>query len=65
MLIANGVKESTDTAWGAGLEVRLVLCEENVDNEMANWKVENLRFSVKQSVIGICYFKYMVTVSIC
>ncbi|XP_054812762.1 uncharacterized protein LOC129313560 [Prosopis cineraria] len=50
MLIANGIKQPSDTVGGAGLEVRLVLCEDNVDDEMTNWKVENVKFSVHQPI---------------
>ncbi|XP_027187635.1 uncharacterized protein [Cicer arietinum] len=50
MVIANGVKELNDTIGGIGLEVRLILCEENVDDETTNWEVENLKFSVGQPV---------------
>ncbi|KAF7833878.1 amino-terminal region of chorein, A TM vesicle-mediated sorter [Senna tora] len=49
-LFANGVEESTDTVRGAGLEVRLVLCEDNIDDEIPNWKVENLKFCFKHPV---------------
>lgn len=55
MVIANGVKEFTDTVGGIGLEVGLILCEENVDDEMTNWEVENLKFSVKQPVMRILH----------
>lgn len=51
MVIANGVKELNDTIGGIGLEVRLILCEENVDDETTNWEVENLKFSVGQPVM--------------
>lgn len=63
-LTVNGVKEFIDTVGGIGLEVRLVLCENNVDDEMVNWLVENLKFSVKQPVMIIAYLKYMVSVSL-
>ena len=53
MLITNGIKQPTDTVGGAGFEVHLVLCEENFDDEMTNWKVENVKFSVQQPVIGL------------
>lgn len=51
IVITNGVKEFTDTIEGMGLEVRLILCEENVDDELTNWEVENLKFSVRQPVM--------------
>lgn len=53
VVIGNGVKELTDIVGGVGLEVRLVLCEENVDDETTNWEVENLKFSVRQPVMRI------------
>ncbi|KAJ1393166.1 Vacuolar protein sorting-associated protein 13, N-terminal domain [Sesbania bispinosa] len=53
MQIANGVKEFTDTVGGVGLEVRLILCEENVDDEMTNWEVENIKFSVEQPIEAV------------
>ncbi|XP_057414931.1 uncharacterized protein LOC130709560 isoform X2 [Lotus japonicus] len=53
MPIANGVKEFTDTVGGIGLEARLILCEENFDDEMTNWEVENLKFSVKQPIEAV------------
>jgi hypothetical protein len=53
VVIGNGVKEFTDTVGGVGLEVRLILCEENVDDETTNWEVENLKFSVPQPVMRI------------
>ncbi|PNY03691.1 hypothetical protein L195_g000098 [Trifolium pratense] len=53
VVIGNGVKEFIDTVGGVGLEVRLILSEENVDDETANWEVENLKFSVKQPVEAV------------
>jgi hypothetical protein len=53
VVIGNGVKEFTDTVGGVGLEVRLILCEENVEDETTNWEVENLKFSVPQPVMRI------------
>ncbi|XP_027339753.1 uncharacterized protein LOC113853541 isoform X2 [Abrus precatorius] len=53
MLIANGVKKCTDTVGGIGLEVRLILGGENADDEMANWEVEKLKFSVKQPIEAV------------
>ncbi|XP_061341796.1 uncharacterized protein LOC133288116 isoform X1 [Gastrolobium bilobum] len=53
ILIANGVKEFTDTVGGIGLEVRLILCEDNVAEETTNWEVENLKFSVKQPIEAV------------
>ncbi|CAJ1956800.1 unnamed protein product [Sphenostylis stenocarpa] len=53
MLIANGGEEFTDTVGGIGVEVRLILDGENGDDEMANWEVENLKFSVKQPIEAV------------
>lgn len=64
MLTANGVKEFTDAVGGISLEVDLILCEDNVDDEMANWEVQNLKFSIKQPVMGITCLKYVITVSL-
>ncbi|XP_061350520.1 uncharacterized protein LOC133295686 isoform X2 [Gastrolobium bilobum] len=50
MLNANGVKEFADTLEGIDLEVGFILCEDNVDDEMANWEVENLKVSIKQPI---------------
>ncbi|KAF7822861.1 UHRF1-binding protein 1-like [Senna tora] len=52
-LTKNGVKEFIDTVGGIGLEVRMLLCENDVDDEMANWLVENLKFSVKQPIEAV------------
>ena len=48
---ANGIKEVVETSGGVNLEVCMVASEENIDDEMANWAVENLKFSVKQPVM--------------
>lgn len=61
ILIANGGKEFIDTVGGIGVEVRLILDGENVDGEMANWEVENLKFSVKQPVMRISYLWLVVS----
>jgi hypothetical protein len=53
ILAANGVKKLTDAVGGIGLEVHLILHEDNVNDEMTNWEVENLNFSIKQPVMGI------------
>ncbi|KAI4322825.1 hypothetical protein L6164_022482 [Bauhinia variegata] len=53
ILAVNGVKESTDAAEGIGLEVSLVIREDNVDEEMVNWEVENLKFSVKKPIEAV------------
>ena len=61
VLIANGGKEFPDAVGGIGVEVRLILGGENVDDEMANWEVENLKFSVKQPVMRILYLRHVVS----
>ncbi|XP_077243494.1 amino-terminal region of chorein [Tasmannia lanceolata] len=38
---------------GVNLEVRMVICEDNEEFEMAKWVVENLRFSVKQPIEAV------------
>ncbi|WJX44737.1 hypothetical protein P8452_31682 [Trifolium repens] len=53
ILAANGVKELTDTVGGIGLEVHLILHEDNVNDEMTNWEVENLNFSIKQPIEAV------------
>ncbi|XP_022753173.1 uncharacterized protein LOC111301632 isoform X2 [Durio zibethinus] len=50
---ANGFKESFETLGGVNLEVRMVISEDNFDNEMVNWVVENLKFSVKQPIEAV------------
>ena len=47
----NGCEESFEILGGINLEVRMVISAGNVDNEIVNWVVENLKFSVKQPVM--------------
>ncbi|MED6159538.1 hypothetical protein PIB30_043179 [Stylosanthes scabra] len=47
--IVNGVKEVNGTA-GVSLQLDLVSSEDNVEVEMTNWEVENLKFTVKQPI---------------
>lgn len=47
---ANGIKETVETG-GINVEARIVISEDNVDDEMVNWIVENVKFSVKEPVI--------------
>ncbi|QHO12601.1 uncharacterized protein DS421_15g508350 [Arachis hypogaea] len=49
MLIADGDKENSNTTEGVGLEVRLILCEDNTD-DIVNWEVEDIKFTVKQPI---------------
>lgn len=51
VLPANGIKGTTETFGGINLEVQIVTSEDNVDEEMAKWIVENVKFSVKQPVM--------------
>ncbi|XP_013456723.2 uncharacterized protein [Medicago truncatula] len=53
MLTTNGVKELTDAVWGIGLEVDLILHENNADDERADWEVGNLKFSIKQPIEAV------------
>ncbi|KAL4282133.1 hypothetical protein GQ457_03G023470 [Hibiscus cannabinus] len=51
--LANGFKESFEVFGGINLEVRMVISEDNVENKMVNWVVENFKFSVKQPIEAI------------
>ncbi|RDX88503.1 hypothetical protein CR513_29891, partial [Mucuna pruriens] len=53
MITANGVKEFTDKVGGVDLELGLRLCKDNEDDEMVNWKVENLKFSMRQPIEAV------------
>lgn len=46
----NGIKETAQTSGGVDVEARMVISEENGRGEMAEWMVENLKFSVKKPV---------------
>ncbi|QHO00556.1 uncharacterized protein DS421_13g407460 [Arachis hypogaea] len=48
--IANGGKEVNGTATRICLQLDLVSREDNVEVEMGNWKVVNLKFTVKQLI---------------
>ncbi|QHO46626.1 uncharacterized protein DS421_6g189170 [Arachis hypogaea] len=48
--IANGAKKVNGTATETCLQLGLVSREDNVEVEMANWKVENLTFTIKQPI---------------
>ncbi|CAK7338352.1 unnamed protein product [Dovyalis caffra] len=50
---ANGIKEVVETSGGINLEVCMVASEEDVDDEMAKWAAENLKFSVKQPIEAV------------
>ncbi|GMJ15938.1 hypothetical protein like AT3G20720 [Hibiscus trionum] len=51
--LENGFKESFEKFGGINLEVRMVISEDNVENKMVNWVVENFKFSVKQPIEAI------------
>ncbi|XP_062170745.1 uncharacterized protein LOC133876478 isoform X2 [Alnus glutinosa] len=53
VLPANGIKETAQTFGGINLELRLVIAEVSVDDELAKWEVENLKFSVKQPIEAV------------
>ncbi|CAH9107924.1 unnamed protein product [Cuscuta europaea] len=46
-------KETSETYAGINLEVDLVSSEEKIDDGMAKWVVENVKFSVKQPIEAI------------
>lgn len=48
--LLNGVNETVEPLGGINLEARMVVSEDDVDIEMANWIMENLKFSVKHPV---------------
>ncbi|KAF5730584.1 hypothetical protein HS088_TW19G00176 [Tripterygium wilfordii] len=50
---SNGIKEIVEGAGGINLEARIVISEESADDEMANWVVENMKFSVKQPIEAV------------
>ncbi|XP_022154942.1 uncharacterized protein LOC111022086 [Momordica charantia] len=51
--LLNGVNEAVETFGGINLEARMVVSEDNVDVEMANWILENLKFSVKHPIEAV------------
>ena len=48
--LRNGVNEMVEPLGGINLEARMVVSEDAVDVEMANWIMENLKFSVRHPV---------------
>lgn len=52
------MNEAVETFGGINLEARMVVSEDNVDVEMANWILENLKFSVKHPVLDIQLFLF-------
>lgn len=55
---ANGIKETAETFGGINLELGLVIAEDFLDDELAKWEVEDLKFSVKQPVINLNFTVY-------
>ncbi|KAH7544301.1 hypothetical protein JRO89_XS15G0144500 [Xanthoceras sorbifolium] len=53
VLPANGIKESVETSGGISVEVRMLVSEDNVENETVNWVVENVKFFVKQPIEAV------------
>ncbi|TXG67377.1 hypothetical protein EZV62_008652 [Acer yangbiense] len=53
VLPANGIKESVETSGGISVEVRMLVSEDNFENETVNWVVENVKFFVKQPIEAI------------
>lgn len=51
VVAANGIKETVETVGGINVEARIVVSENNDDEEMMKWIVENVKFSVKEPVI--------------
>ncbi|OMO80559.1 UHRF1-binding protein 1-like protein [Corchorus capsularis] len=49
----NGFKEYFETLGGINLEARMVISEDNIEDEAVNWVVENLKFSVKQPIEAV------------
>lgn len=61
VLPANGIKESVETSGGISVEVRMLVSEDNFENETVNWVVENVKFFVKQPVLQSKLFRYLIT----
>lgn len=57
---ANGIKDNSSSLGGINVEVRMVISEDNAENEMDKWMVENLKFSVKEPVLGYELFRFLV-----
>ncbi|KAJ8747523.1 hypothetical protein K2173_009260 [Erythroxylum novogranatense] len=50
---SNGIKEVVEAPGGINVEIHVVTSEQSADDEMANWMVENLKFSVKQPMEAV------------
>ncbi|XP_023520415.1 uncharacterized protein LOC111783806 [Cucurbita pepo subsp. pepo] len=51
--LRNGVNEMVEPLGGINLEARMVVSEDAVDVEMANWIMENLKFSVRHPIEAV------------
>jgi len=60
VITENGVKQFTEEVEGIDLEVGMILREDNEDDEIFNWEMENLKFYIRQTVMGPSYLKYVV-----
>ncbi|KAK4795015.1 hypothetical protein SAY86_013009 [Trapa natans] len=49
----NGMKETVQPSGGVNVEARMVIREENGKDEMAEWMVDNLKFSTKKPIEAI------------
>ncbi|XP_010267791.1 PREDICTED: uncharacterized protein LOC104604912 isoform X2 [Nelumbo nucifera] len=50
---SRGIKGADGYSGGVNLEVQMVISEDNEENEMAKWAVENMKFSVKQPIEAV------------
>ncbi|GAV60853.1 Chorein_N domain-containing protein [Cephalotus follicularis] len=53
VLPANGSKETMESSGGINVDVCMVISEDDIENEPANWMVENVKFSVKQPIEAV------------
>ncbi|QCD87190.1 Vacuolar protein sorting-associated protein 13 [Vigna unguiculata] len=49
VITENGVKQFTEEVEGIDLEVGMILREDNEDDEIFNWEMENLKFYIRQT----------------
>ncbi|GMH24967.1 hypothetical protein Nepgr_026810 [Nepenthes gracilis] len=53
-LLVNGFKEKNiEASGGVNVEVRMVVSEDSSNDEMGKWVVENLKFSIEQSIEAV------------
>lgn len=52
---AKGFKQISEAFGGINFEFDMVICEDDVDDALAKWVIENVKFSVKQPVIRCTY----------